>query len=24
MQGQYFFPNNVKKNKQKGIFEKIN
>ena len=24
MQGQYFFPNNVKKNKHKGIFEKIN
>ena len=24
MQGQYFSPNNVKKNKEKGIFEKIN
>ena len=24
MQGQYFLPNNVKKNKEKGIFEKIN
>ncbi|MBT7572951.1 MAG: asparaginase [Flavobacteriaceae bacterium] len=24
MQGQYFSPNNVKKNKEKGVFEKIN
>tara|TARA_B100000780_G_scaffold250860_1_gene197243 strand:- start:8295 stop:8795 length:501 start_codon:yes stop_codon:yes gene_type:complete len=24
MQGQYFSPNNVKKNKEKGLFEKIN